>query len=68
MPGDAYLELTCSACGQREVVGPLQMLERLRAPACSNVTKSLTGNWCASYFDPGLPLTHAGVADRQPWC
>jgi predicted RNA-binding Zn-ribbon protein involved in translation (DUF1610 family) len=30
MPGDAYLELTCSACGQREVVGPLQMLERLR--------------------------------------
>jgi hypothetical protein len=30
MPIEAYFELTCSACGKREVVGPLQMLERLR--------------------------------------
>ncbi|MHB0959657.1 MAG: TraR/DksA family transcriptional regulator [Pirellulaceae bacterium] len=31
MPVDAYFELTCSACGKHEIVGPLQMLERLRA-------------------------------------
>ena len=34
MPGDGYVELICSACAKREVVGPLQMLERLRAQAC----------------------------------
>jgi hypothetical protein len=30
MRGDGYFDLTCSACAKREVVGPLQMLERLR--------------------------------------
>jgi hypothetical protein len=58
MPGDAYLELTCSACGQREVVGPLQMLERLRGAGMLKRDKE--PDW-------ELPLTHAGVADRRPW-
>lgn len=31
MTDPSYWELTCTACGQREVAGPLQMLERLRA-------------------------------------
>jgi hypothetical protein len=31
MPMDAYFELTCSACGAREMIGPPQMLERLHA-------------------------------------
>jgi hypothetical protein len=31
MSSDGYYELICSACGAREVIGPLQMLERLSA-------------------------------------
>jgi len=36
---DAYLELRCSACGSREVIGPLQVLERLYAARLLKRTK-----------------------------
>ena len=39
MPPDAYYELICSACGSHEVIGPLQMLERLSAARLLKRTK-----------------------------